>query len=193
MSATSLPLVPALRPTWTESLPRRAAIVLAGSLALAVSAQVQVPMWPVPITGQTLVVLLLGFTLGPRLAGATTLAYLAEGAMGLPVFAGFAGGPAVLVGPTAGYLWGFVAAAVLTGVLAERGWHRSAATVMTGMVLGNLVIYALGAGWLAVAIGADAAISNGVLPFLVGDAAKIVLATLFLPSVAARVDDRTAS
>lgn len=187
MSATSLPLVPAMRPTWTDSLPRKVVIVLAGTVALAVSAQVQVPMWPVPITGQTLVVLLLGFALGPRLAGATTLTYLAEGAMGLPVFAGFVGGPAALAGPTAGYLWGFVLAAVLTGVLAERGWHHRVATVVAGMVLGNLVIYALGAGWLARLTDPATAWNAGVVPFLVGDAVKIAIAAALLPVVAARV------
>ena len=187
MSAVPSPLVPALRPDWTATVPRRAAIVVLGSLALAISAQVQVPLWPVPVTGQTLVVLLLGFALGPRLAAGTVLAYLAEGALGLPVFAGLTGGAAVLVGPTAGYLWGFVLAAALTGVLAELGWHRRHLTVVLGMVLGNLVIYATGAGWLAVVTDATTAWTAGVVPFLVGDLLKIALATALLPSLAARV------
>ena len=186
MSAIATPLVPALRPSWTTSLPRQAGIVLAGSVALAVSAQVQVPMWPVPITAQTLVVLLLGFALGPRLAGATTLTYLAQGAIGLPVFANAAAGPAALVGPTAGYLWGFVVAAVLTGALAERGWHRNRGTVAAGMLLGNLAIYVSGAGWLATIVGAEAAWANGVLPFLVGDAVKIAVAMTLLPVLSRR-------
>lgn len=188
MSATTLPLVPALRPRWTSSLPRQAVIVLLGSVALAVSAQVQVPLWPVPITGQTLVVLLLGFALGPRLAGATVLAYLAEGAVGLPVFAGLTAGAAVLVGPTAGYLWGFVVAAVLTGVLAQRGWQARPSLVALGMVLGNLAIYAIGAGWLAVVTDPATAWASGVVPFLLGDAIKIGIATALVPSVARRAD-----
>lgn len=198
MSTVSLPLLPAARPTLVATMPRKAVAVLLGSAALAVSAQIQVPMWPVPVTGQTLVVLLLGFVLGPRLAASTVLAYLAEGAMGLPVFAGLGAGAGHLVGPTAGYLWGFVLAAGLTGVLADRGWHRSAPLVATGMVLGNLAIYALGVAWLAtwlhvfapepLAVGAavPTAWSTGVEPFLLGDVAKIALAVAVLPALSRR-------
>lgn len=180
-SPTALPLVPALRPAWTATIGRKAVLAVAGSLALAVSAQVQIPLWPVPVTGQTLVVLLLGFAFGPRLAVATVATYLAEGLVGLPVFAGGAAGAAVLAGPTAGYLWGFLAAAGLTGWLAERGWHRRAGTVVAGMLLGNVVIYVFGAGWLARMTGLAGAWEAGVLPFLVGDALKIAAAVALLP------------
>lgn len=183
MSATALPLVPAARPAWTATLPRQLVLVLAGSAALAVSAQVQVPLWPVPITGQTLVVLLLGFALGPRLAMVTVATYLAEGAMGLPVFAGFAAGPAVLAGPTAGYLFGFAAAAGVTGVLARRGWHRRHLTVAAAMLIGNVIIYVLGAGYLSTIVGASTAVSAGVVPFLIGDAIKIGIAVAILPAI----------
>lgn len=198
MSTVHLPLIPAARPALLATVPRKAVAVLLGSAALAISAQVQVPMWPVPVTGQTLVALLLGFVLGPRLAVATVLTYLAEGAVGMPVFAGFGAGAGHLVGPTAGYLWGFVLAAGLTGVLAERGWHRSAPAVAAAMVLGNVVIYALGfsllATWLhtfapeTVAWGSalSGAWSNGVLPFLVGDVVKIALAVGILPELTRR-------
>ncbi len=189
MSASSLPLLPALRPSWTETLPHRVGWALAGSLALALSAQAEIPMWPVPITGQTLVVLVLGFAFGPALAGATVATYLAQGALGLPVFAGGAGGPAHLTGPTAGYLFGFLAAAVLTGWLATRGWHRHAATVAAGMVLGNLAIYAMGATWLANLTDGSVAWNGGVQPFLVGDAIKIAIAVALLPTISRRVRD----
>lgn len=197
MSTVHLPIVPAARPALLATVPRQVVAVLAGSAALAISAQVQVPMWPVPVTGQTLVVLLLGFLLGPKLAMGTVLAYLAEGAVGLPVFAGFES-TARLVGPTAGYLWGFVLAAGLTGLLAQRGWHRSAPLVAAAMVLGNLVIYAGGAGWLTAwlhLLAADtlvwgdavsAAWSTGVQPFLLGDAIKVAIAVAALPALSRR-------
>ena len=198
MSTVHLPIVPAARPALLATVPRQVVAVLAGSAALAISAQVQVPMWPVPVTGQTLVVLLLGFLLGPKLAMGTVLAYLAEGAVGLPVFAGFAAGAAHLAGPTAGYLWGFVLAAGLTGVLAQRGWHRSAPLVAAAMVLGNLVIYVGGAGWLTAwlhLLAADtlawgdslsAAWTTGVQPFLLGDAIKVAIAVAALPALSRR-------
>ncbi|MEE8599641.1 biotin transporter BioY [Euzebya tangerina] len=191
MSTLSAPLVPAWRPSWVNSGTRQAALVLAASGALAISAQVQIPMWPVPVTGQTFVVLLLGFLLGPRLAVAATLTYLVEGAVGLPVFAGFGAGVAVLTGPTAGYLWGFVLAAGLTGVLATRGWQNRPATTALAMLLGNVVIYLLGAGWLAQLTDVSTALSSGVWPFLVGDLAKIALATALVPALAARIGGAT--
>lgn len=187
MSTTSLPLVPTARPAWTATIPRQVVLAVAGSAALAVSAQIAVPLWPVPITGQTLVVLLLGFAFGPKLAAGTVALYLAQGAMGLPVFQGFAG-PAALVGPTAGYLFGFVAAAALTGYLAQRGWQRSAWTVAAAMVLGNVVIYAVGVGYLTTLIGLDAALAGGLYPFLIGDAVKIAIAVAALPLIARRIE-----
>ena len=200
MSTVHLPILPAARPALLATVPRQVVAVAVGSAALAISAQLQVPMWPVPITAQTLVVLLLGFVLGPKLAMATVLAYLGEGALGLPVFAGLTGGAATLVGPTGGYLWGFVLAASLTGALAQRGWHRSAPLVAAAMVLGNLVIYAVGASYLTTWLhfmAADtlawgnavkAAWTGGVYPFLIGDAVKIALAMAALPALSRRTD-----
>jgi biotin transport system substrate-specific component len=184
VSANALPLVPAAWPAGTATLSRKIALVVAGSAALAVSAHVQVPMWPVPVTMQTLVVLLLGFALGRNLAVATVVAYLAEGAVGLPVFAA-GGGIHLLGGPTAGYLFGFVVAAGLTGYLAERGWHRRPELVVVGMVLGTIVIYAMGVAWLTRVLGSfDAAIAAGVTPFLWGAGLKIAIAVLALPPLA---------
>ncbi len=163
---------------------RAVALMLLGSVALWLSAKIQVPLWPVPITMQTFVVLTLGIAYGWRLAGATLLLYLGEGLAGLPVFAGTwseGGGYAHLVGPTAGYLIGFVIAAAAVGWLAERGWDRSPATAAAAMVIGNLVIYALGLAWLGAQFGYGTAVKAGLLPFLFGDAIKVALGAALLP------------
>ena len=174
-----------LRPTMRRSaLLYDAALVLGASLVIALSAQVaiQLPFSPVPITGQTMAVLLVGALLGSRRGALAVLAYIAQGLAGLPVFAGGAAGLARLFGPTGGYLVGFVAAAFLVGWLAERGWDRRFGTTLAAMTLGNLVIYGVGALWLAVFVGGlSRAWSLGVVPFLPGDAIKIVLAAVLLP------------
>jgi biotin transport system substrate-specific component len=157
------------------------ALVVFGSLLLAVSAQFKIPLYPVPVTGQTLVVLLIGMTYGARLGGITISAYLFEGALGLPVFAGGAAGVAVLVGPTGGYLFGFLLASAAMGYLAERGMGRTAASTITAMVIGNCVIYLCGVFWLANFIGFDKAVAAGVLPFLYGDALKLFVAAGLMP------------
>ena len=157
------------------------ALVVFGSLLLAVSAQFKIPLYPVPVTGQTLVVLLIGMTYGARLGGITIAAYLFEGALGLPVFAGGAAGVAVLVGPTGGYLFGFLLASAAMGYLAERGMGRTAASTITAMVIGNCVIYLCGVFWLANFIGFDKAVAAGVLPFLYGDALKLFVAAGLMP------------
>ena len=157
------------------------ALVVFGSLLLAVSAQFKIPLYPVPVTGQTLVVLLIGMTYGARLGGITIAAYLFEGALGLPVFAGGAAGVAVLVGPTGGYLFGFLLASAAMGYLAERGMGRTAASTITAMVIGNCVIYLCGVFWLANFTGFDKAVAAGVLPFLYGDALKLFVAAGLMP------------
>lgn len=159
-------------------------LMLLGTVALWLSAKIQVPLWPVPMTMQTFVVLTLGIAYGWRLAGATLLLYLAEGAAGLPVFAGGwgeGGGAHHLAGPTAGYLVGFVAAAALVGRLAEHGWDRNPLTAAAAMVAGNLVIYALGLAWLSTMMGLLPAVEAGLLPFLLGDAIKVALGAALLP------------
>ena len=170
-----------MAPSAATSAVTKAALVVFGSLLLAVSAQFKIPLYPVPVTGQTLVVLLIGMTYGPRLAGITLAAYLFEGALGLPVFAGGAAGAAVLMGPTAGYLFGFLLAAIAMGYLAERGLGRTVVSTITAMVIGNCVIYLCGALWLANFIGFGQAIAAGVLPFLYGDALKLVVAAGLMP------------
>jgi len=173
-----------LRPAGRRSgLLYDAALIVGGSLFVALSAQVAIPLpfSPVPITGQTLAVLLVGALLGSRRGGLSLLTYLAEGAAGLPVYAGGTGGLVPLMGPTGGYLAGFVVAAFVTGLLAERGWDRHFVTTVLAMVLGNIVIYAFGLPWLAHFVGGAAVFALGLLPFLPGDIIKIIIAAILLP------------
>jgi biotin transport system substrate-specific component len=168
------------------------AVVLAvvGSALLALSAKIQVPIPPVPMTMQTLVVLIIGTTYGWRLAGATTLLYIAEGMAGLPVFANTppqVASPAYLLGPTGGYLIGYVAAAVAMGWLAERGWDRSLGGVVVMMILGHLVIFAFGLAWLAHLFGPAKAWAVGAAPFLVGTVLKTALAAALMQAAWALV------
>jgi len=158
-------------------------LVLSASAFIAVSAHltVRLPFSPVPVTGQTFAVLLTGALLGRQRGAAAVLAYLAEGLAGLPVFAGGMSGLAYLLGPTGGYLLGFVGAAYLTGALAERGWDRQPLTTALAMVLGNLALYAPGLLWLSRFVG-ERALALGLWPFLPGDLAKLVLAMLVLPT-----------
>lgn len=160
----------------------QALVIVGATMLLAVSAKIQVPFWPVPMTMQTFVVLMLGASLGARLAGITVLTYLVEGAVGLPVFAGGAG-LAYLAGPTGGYLYGFLVAAVCVGRLADKGFGRSLLTTLACFVIGEVIVFALGAGWLATLIGVDKALSVGLIPFLPGEAVKVALACAVLPTV----------
>jgi biotin transport system substrate-specific component len=163
------------------ALLRLAVLVLAGTAILAASAQVKVPMWPVPVTMQTFVVLMIGMAYGWRLGGATLLAYMGEGALGLPVFAS-GGGLAYFAGPTSGFLIGFFVAAVFVGWLAERGWDQSLLRTAIAMTGGTALIYLFGVSWLAVFFGdVDKALVHGLYPFIVGDMVKIALAALLLP------------
>lgn len=182
------------RPTLAQSLwqagdERMKFLLLAvmGSLALWLSAKIQVPFYPVPITMQTIVVLLVGMAFGWRLGTATVLLYLAEGALGLPVFAGTperGAGLTYMAGPTGGYLLGFVFAAAAVGWLAQRGWDRRFATTLAAMALGTAIIYGPGLIWLGMEIGWDKPVLElGLWPFLPGDALKVALAALVLPSI----------
>lgn len=172
-------LIEALWPS--SGLVRDLVLVLAGSWLVALLAQVQIPMWPVPVTGQTLGVLLIGALLGSRLGTTSMIAYLVQGAIGLPFFAGGAAGTAVLVGPTAGYLAGFVVAAFVVGWLAERGLDRHMGTAVFAMIVGNVIIYALGLAWLSRFTGLETVLSVGMVPFIPGDILKIIIAAGLLP------------
>lgn len=174
-------------PDSDKSWLRATTLAVAGSLLLTLSAKTQIPFLPVPLTFQTLVVLLIGFSYGPRLAFATVMFYLLQGAMGLPVFAGTPEkgiGLAYLMGPTGGFLVGFALAAAFCGVLAEKGWDRSMKKVLFGMLMANAIIYASGLLWLGTLMGWDKPILQwGLLPFIPGDVFKIVIAMLLLPTV----------
>jgi biotin transport system substrate-specific component len=160
---------------------RDVVIVLGGVLLLGLTAQLRIRLEPVPVTGQTFGVLLLGALLGSRRGALTVAGYLAAGVAGLPVFAGGAAGPARLFGPTGGYLIGFVAAAWVVGWLSEKGWDRRLTTAAGAMLVGTLAIYLFGLPWLATFVGWRQVISAGLAPFIVGDLLKLALAALALP------------
>jgi biotin transport system substrate-specific component len=159
------------------------ACILAGTLFIASSARMAIPLpfSPVPVTGQTLAVLLMAVLLGSHRASLCALTYLAEGAVGYPVFARGAAGVAHLLGPTGGYLFGFVAAAYAVGLLAERGWDSRYSTAFLAMLAGNVIIYLFGLPWLAVFVGWERTLALGLLPFIPGDIAKLLVATALLP------------
>jgi biotin transport system substrate-specific component len=162
-------------------LRREVVLILAGCLLIVISAQIHIPLKPVPITGQTFGVLLVGALLGSRRGALSMLTYLSWGIAGLPVFAGGGVGLTWLIGPTGGYLVGFVAAAFLVGWLSERGWDRRKGKTAQAMLLGSLTIYVFGATWLARFVGWGGALELGIKPFLLGDVLKITLAALALP------------
>ena len=165
------------------ALLRDALLVLGGSAVVAALAQVAIPLQPVPVTGQTLGVLLVGAALGWQRGGLALLAYLAEGLAGLPVFAEGKFGLPTLLGPTGGYLVGFILAAALVGWLAERHWDRTPWLMAAAMVLGNLVIYLVGVSWLATVyhLTPQLAYQFGMQPFLIGDTLKLIGAVIVLP------------
>jgi biotin transport system substrate-specific component len=154
------------------------ALALGASWLIALGAQVslQIPFSPVPVTGQTLIVLLCGLILGKNRAAAAVGAYLLQGAVGLPFFAGGKSGLATLLGPTGGYLFGFLAAAYLVGMLSELRHRRSPFQAGTALLLGNITIYLFGLAWLVRFTGEAQVLQLGLYPFLVGDALKLALA-----------------
>jgi len=157
-------------------------LVLTGTALLALSAKVQIPMWPVPVTGQTFAVLLVGALFGAKRGTATVLVYISEGALGLPVFAGPVGGLAYMSGPTGGYLIGFIAAAWIVGRLAEKGWDRRFGTTIAAMTLGTAAIIVWGMAGLATVLEPSQVLIAGLIPFVPGAIVKIVLAAALLPS-----------
>ena len=159
------------------------ALVVAAAALTALAAQVRIPLWPVPITGQTFAVLLTGAALGWRAGGAAQLLYLVVGALGAPVFTEASGGVDVLTGATAGYLFAFPVAAALVGRLAESRHDRRFWTMALAFIVGSAVIYIGGMLGLVLTLGMSpgAAFADGVLPFLIGDAIKAVGAGIVLP------------
>jgi biotin transport system substrate-specific component len=163
---------------------RSAGLVIVFSLFIAAAAQFSIQIGPVPITGQSFAVLLTGALLGPRLGAAAVIAYLIEGALGLPFFAGGGAGLLRFFGPTGGYLVAFPAAAYVTGAFSEHGWDKRYPTAVAAMAIGSVIILLGGMAWFAVLTNTPpvAAFKIAVLPFLVGDVIKIALAAAVLPT-----------
>ena len=157
-------------------------ILILGSILLTVSAKIQVPFWPVPMTMQTFVVFLIGMSCGRKLAFLILLAYLLEGAFGLPVFAK-GGGLIYLTGPTAGYLYGMLIAALCLGYFAEKGFGESILKCFFAISIATLIIFGFGIGYLGFIIGYEKAIVVGLTPFIPSELFKIVLAVLIIPKI----------
>jgi biotin transport system substrate-specific component len=177
---------------------RHVVLVITGALLIYLTARVSIPVpgSPVPITGQTFGVLLVGGALGFRRGLAAVGLYVLLGVVGLPFFAESKGGLSVIWGATGGYLVGFVVAGALVGRLAELGWDRRIGGALGAMLIGNVVIYVVGLPWLKVVTGMSTAetVANGLTPFILGDALKLVLAAVLFPAawwiVGRRPDDR---
>jgi biotin transport system substrate-specific component len=191
-AATAYPtLIDRLWPNHGAALTRTVLLAMFGSLLLWASAKVQVPMWPVPMTMQSFVVLVIGMAYGARLATATVGLYLLEGALGLPVFAGTPEkgiGFLYMMGPTGGFLVGFLIAAAVTGWLAERGWDRTLPKAVAAMALGTVLLFMPGILWLAVLFGGAKAIAAGLTPFILGSVLKLALAAAVM-QLAWKADD----
>lgn len=169
-------LIGTLWPGRANAALRWLALMIAGVVFVAICAHLEVPLYPVPMTMQTFAVLVLGMAYGWRLGAATLALYLVGGVSGLPLFA--AGGA---LGPTFGYIVGFIIAAGAVGWLAERGWDRNIATTAAAMLIGNILIYVPGLAVLAHFVETDKVLKFGLLPFLIGDALKLALAAAVLP------------
>ena len=187
MSDIRFPAHPTLAGTvWPEQaaagqrFARATLLALVGSAVMALSSKLAVPFWPVPVTMQSLAVLLIGAAFGARLGAAAMALYLVEGALGLPVFAGT---PAHGIGPTGGYLLGYVPAAFAVGFFAERGADRSVPRLLGAMTLGHVILFAFGTAWLAHLMGTEMAWTGGVVPFILGTVVKTLLGALLVPSV----------
>ncbi|GAA2173246.1 biotin transporter BioY [Agrococcus versicolor] len=183
MTSIVAPTVLADRLVARRSVVTDVALVGAGVAVTAVLAQVAIPLWPVPITGQTLAVLLVGASLGAVRGAASLAAYALLGVAGLPIFSDQTSGLAVLAGPTGGYIVGFVIAAALTGWLAERRWDRRFLGAAVAMTAGTLVTFAVGLPWLAFATGGslEQVLAWGLLPFIPGGIVKALVAAALLP------------
>lgn len=188
MSSAVLPPVLADRLVKRNTAVTDAALVLAGAAVVGLLAQVSVPLWPVPITGQTLGVLLVGAALGARRGAASLLSYMLLGLVGMPWFAQFTGGLAAAAKPSFGYIIGFIPAAYLIGYLSERRWDRSWWKAVAGFGLASLIPFVFGVPYLwavlALAgknIGFAGAMAAGFTPFIIGGIVKWLLGAMLLP------------
>ncbi len=182
MTSQSLTVYSLIRPS---SLLREIPILIGFNLLLVACAclSINLPFSPVPITGQTFGVLVVAMVLGRIRGTAIVAAYLLEGLAGIPVFAGGKAGVATILGPTGGYLIGFLAAAYLVGYLADRGWDRGYLKSTIAMIAGTAVIFVCGLVWLSAFVPANALAATGLVPFIPGAAVKIALASALLPSI----------
>ena len=160
-----------------------AVLVVAGAALVTVLAQVAIPLWPVPITGQTLAVLLVGSTLGAVRGAISMVLYALLGLVGLPVFSDGSHGAGVLFGATGGYIVGFIISAALVGWLAERQWDRKILKAIVTFVAGSVVVFAVGLPWLAVVLHTDlpTTLQYGLYPFILGGIIKAAIAAGLLP------------
>lgn len=173
-----------------QGLGRAALLAVAGSVFVALAAHITVPMLPVPMTLQTMAVLMIGAAYGSRLGAATLAAYAAEGAAGLPVFAPTPDGYPGLLGPTGGYIIGFILAAALVGWLVETGRASTTPKLIAATVAGAAILYVPGLLWLSHFVGADA-LKYGLYPFVLGDAIKAVVAALAVPAASTLLGSKT--
>ena len=157
-------------------------LILIGSILLAISAKVQVPFWPVPMTMQTFVIFLIGMTYSIRLSLATVAFYLFQGAIGLPVFA-TGGGIAYLIGPTAGYLYGMLFASIVISYLANYGFSKTYLKASLSLLIGSIIIFSFGIMYLGYIIGFEKAFAAGLLPFIPSELFKIALAVALIPTL----------
>ena len=162
-------------------------LIVFGTILLAVSSKIQVPFWPVPMTMQTFVVFIIAMAYGWKLSFLTLIAYLFEGAMGLPVFAK-GGGFLYLTGPTAGYLYGMTIAAGIMGYFADLGYGKSIIKCIFPLLIGTVIIFVLGVGYLSSIIGLEKALVAGLLPFIPSELFKIALALFIIPSIWKYID-----
>ena len=168
-------------------------LVVAGSCVIAISAKIKVPMWPVDMTLQTFAIFMIAAMFGFRLGTATILLYLFEGAIGFPVFQGTPErgvGLAYMVGPTFGYLIGFVVMTCITGWAADRGWWRNPLKIGAAMLVGEVILLVLGTLWLICLFGVDQGIEYGIGPFIVPDLVKLALAALIVSGIGSIVRTR---
>lgn len=186
-ATTMRPLVSlALPENGTSRLATQLFLAIAGTLVLTLSAKTKVMLGPVDLSMQTLAVLLIAAAFGMRLGVATLLLYMAEGAMGFPVFQGTPEkgiGVAYMLGSTGGYLAGFVVMAAIVGWAADRGWDRHPIKLFNAMLVAEVVMMAMGFAWLALLIGPEKSWQFGVVPFIVGDLIKVALAASLVPAV----------
>lgn len=159
------------------------ALAVAGSMLIALAAKIQVPFWPVPMSLSTLAIFTIAAAYGLRLGLGTIFTYLALGFYGLPVFVGATAGPAYFLGPTAGYLAGFVIMVAITGWAADRGWSGNPLKLGGAMLVGETIMLGLGWAWIAVAYSAEQAFAWGVGPFIVTDLVKLAMAACLVPAL----------